>query len=232
MEAKNLKGQAESSAPKRRVFIVDDHPILRQGITQLINQEKDLVVGWESETAREALAALTKAKPDIMVVDISLKNSDGIELVKNIRAAYPALPVLVLSMHEESLYAERALRAGAGGYIMKQEATGKVLTAIRSILNGELYVSEKIKEKIVRHLVGGQGAKVRSPVEQLSDRELEVFGLLGRGRGTRQIAADLHLSTKTVETYRANIMKKLDLQGATELVQRAFHWLHSEQPPG
>src|SRR5438094_2081787 len=149
MEAMNLRGQAESTAPKRRVFIVDDHPILRQGITQLINQEKDLMVGWESETAREALAALAKAKPDIMVVDISLKNSDGIELVKNIRATYPALLVLVLSMHEESLYAERALRAGAGGYIMKQEATGKVLTAIRTVLQGELYVSEKIKEKIV-----------------------------------------------------------------------------------
>ncbi|MEO8428912.1 MAG: response regulator transcription factor, partial [Verrucomicrobiota bacterium] len=183
--------------------------------------------------AREALVTLDKAKPDIMVVDISLKNSDGIELIKNIRATYPALPVLVLSMHEESLYAERALRAGAGGYIMKQEATGKVLTAIRSVLNGELYVSEKIKEKIVRHQVGGcQGAKARSPVEQLSDRELEVFGMLGRGRGTRQIAEQLHLSTKTVETYRANIMKKLDLQGATELVQQAFHWVNSKHPPG
>src|SRR6266542_5878832 len=168
MEAMNMTGQAELNSPKRRVFIVDDHPILRQGITQLINQEKDLMVCWESETAREALAVLAKAKPDIMMVDISLKNSDGIELIKNIRATSPALPVLVLSMHEESLYAERALRAGAGGYIMKQEATGKVLTAIRSVLNGDLYVSEKIKEKIVRHLVGNQGAKTRSPVEQLS----------------------------------------------------------------
>jgi DNA-binding NarL/FixJ family response regulator len=232
MEAMNLRGQTESIALKRKVFIVDDHPILRQGITQLINQERDLMVGWESETAREALAALAKAKPDIMVVDISLKNSDGIELIKNIRATYPALPVLVLSMHEESLYAERALRAGAGGYIMKQEATGKVLTAIRSVLKGELYISEKIKEKLVRHQVGGQGGKARSPVEQLSDRELEVFGLLGRGRGTSQIAEQLHLSTKTVETYRANIMEKLDLHGATELVQRAFHWVHSEKSPG
>ncbi len=214
---------------KIRVLLVDDHPILRKGLAQMINQEADLMVCGEAEEAGSAFEAVGTLQPDVAVVDISLKTGNGIELVKNIKARYPDLPVLVLSMHDESLYAERAIRAGSLGYIMKEEATEQVLVAIRRVLKGEIFLSEKMKSRMLQQLTtGGRNKVVTSPIENLTDRELEVFRLIGEGRSTRQIAAELHLSVRTVEAYREYIKSKLNLRNATELVQHAFHWVHHE----
>src|ERR1700732_625226 len=209
---------------KKTVFVVDDHPIVRQGLTLLINQEADLAVCGEGEEMHSALAAIQAARPDILIVDISLNGPDGLELLKNIRIKSPRLPVLILSMHDESIYAERALRAGANGYIMKQEATEKVLVAVRRILSGEIYVSDRIANKMLKHYITGSGTMRNSTIADLSDRELEVFRLIGDGHGTRQIAEELHLSIKTVESYQAHIKEKLSLRSARELMQHAIQW--------
>ena len=212
-----------------RVLIVDDHPLLRQGIAQLINHEKDMVVCGEAESAQKALDAMATTKFDVAIIDISLGASNGIELLKNIKIQHPKLLVLILSMHDESVYAQRALRAGAAGYIMKQEATERVLLAIRKVLSGEVYLSEKLGVRMLNQLVGGRStALVGSPIEELSDRELEVFGLIGQGMGTRPIAEKLHLSVKTIESHRAHIKEKLRLKNATELVHHAIQWAQSE----
>ena len=214
---------------KIKVLLVDDHPILRKGLAQMINLENDLTVCGEAEEAGKGFELVGTLQPDVAVVDISLKTGNGIELVKNIKARYPDLPVLVLSMHDESLYAERALRAGALGYIMKEEATEQVLVAIRRVLNGEIFLSEKMKSRMLQQITSGNRNKVvTSPIENLTDRELEVFRLIGEGRSTRQIAAELHLSVRTVEAYREYIKSKLNLRNATELVQHAFHWVHHQ----
>jgi len=213
---------------KAKVLIVDDHPIVRQGLVQLVNQQADLMVCCESEEPAKAFEAIATVRPDILVVDISLKSGSGLELIKNVKATYPHLPALVLSMHDELLYAERALRAGARGYIMKQEAIDKVLVAIRRVLAGELYLSDEMNRRMLHQFVGGQSKFAQSPIERLSDRELEVFRLIGSGRTTRQIADELHLSVKTVETHRAHIMDKMRIQTANELALRAFQWVHSE----
>jgi len=218
----------ETVSSKSRVFVVDDHPIVRQGLSQLINREPDLMVCGEAEDARAALDAIPQLKPAILIVDVSLDGPDGIELLKNIRARDPKLPVLILSMHDESLYAERALRAGANGYIMKQEATDRVLIAIRQILGGEMYVSDRMAQKMVHRFIGRAGVPRRSSMDELTDRELEVFRLIGQGHGTRQIAEELHLSVKTVEAYYAHIKEKLSLKNARELVQHAVQWLGSK----
>lgn len=212
------------TAKKKTVFVVDDHPIVRQGLALLINREADLVVCGEAEEMQSALSAIQTIRPDILIVDISLNGPDGLELLKNIRLASPRLPVLILSMHDESIYAERALRAGANGYIMKQEATEKVLIALRRILSGEIYVSDRIANSMLRHYVRGANASEQSSVSDLTDRELEVFRLIGEGQGTRQIAEALHLSVKTVESYQAHIKEKLSLRSARELVQHAAQW--------
>jgi DNA-binding NarL/FixJ family response regulator len=209
---------------KKAVFVVDDHPIVRQGLTLLINQESDLTVCGEAEEMQSALASIFAVKPDIVIVDISLNGPDGLELLKNVRISSPRLPVLVLSMHDESIYAERALRAGANGYIMKQEATEKVLVALRRILSGEIYVSDKIANSMLQHYVRGANPSEHSSIAELTDRELEVFRLIGEGHGTRQIAEALHLSIKTVESYQAHIKEKLALRSARELVQHAIEW--------
>src|SRR5271157_1480398 len=214
---------------KRAVFIVDDHPIVRQGLTLLINQEVDLAVCGEAEEMQSALSAIQAAPPDILIVDISLNGPDGLELLKNIRITSPRLPVLILSMHDESIYAERALRAGANGYIMKQEATEKVLVALRRILSGEIYVSDRIANKMLKHYITGSGTLRPSSIADLSDRELEVFRLIGEGHGTRQIAEELHISVKTVESYQAHIKEKLSLRSARELMQRAIQWSMNEK---
>src|SRR5436190_15817990 len=216
--------QAAGRAAKHRILLVDDHPIVRQGLAEMINQEKDLNVAGTAEDVHRALDAIEKLKPDLVVADISLKGSNGIELLKNIKVRFPRTLVLVLSMHDESLYAVRALRAGAAGYIMKQEATEKVLTAIRQVVSGEIYLSDRMEKKMMHQLVGGRTARTGSPIEDLSDRELEVFGLIGQGHGTRQIAEELHLSIKTIESHRAHIKEKLNLKNATELVQHAIQW--------
>ena len=236
ISAKNVKTQPtpakRSMAAKKsptRILIVDDHPLLRQGISQLINHEKDMMVCGEAENAHQALDALATTKCDVAIIDISLGGSSGIELLKNIKIRYPKLLVLILSMHDESVYAQRALRAGAAGYIMKQEATEKVLVAVRKILSGEVYLSEKLGARMLNQLVGGRNTTLNgSPIEELSDRELEVFGLIGQGHGTRPIAERLHLSVKTIESHRAHIKEKLNLKNATELVHHAIQWAQSE----
>lgn len=213
---------------KGKVFVVDDHPIVRQGLALLINQQPDLVVCGEAEEAHSALERIAACKPDILIVDISLNGPDGLELLKAVRVRDLSLPVLILSMHDESIYAERALRAGANGYIMKQEATEIVLVALRRILSREMYVSERVAHKMLRRYISGS-QNSRSPVSELSDRELEVFRLIGEGHGTRRIAEELHLSIKTVESYQAHIKDKLSLKNARELVQHAIQWAISEK---
>jgi DNA-binding NarL/FixJ family response regulator len=216
--------------PRKKVFVIDDHPIIRQGLTLLINQESDLTVCGEAEEMHSALKAIDACRPDILIVDISLNGPDGLELLKNIRITSPRLPVLILSMHDEAIYAERALRAGANGYIMKQEATEKVLIALRRILGGEIYVSERIANSMLRHYVRrGNPSPAHSSIADLTDRELEVFRLIGEGQGTRQIAEALHLSVKTVESYQAHIKDKLSLRTARELVQHAVEWTVREK---
>jgi len=222
------KNQVGLRKPKTRVLLVDDHPILRRGLAQLINQEADMAVCGEAEDAPKAFEAFSTLQPDVAVVDISLKGGNGIELIKNVKARFPDLPILVLSMHDESLYAERALRAGSLGYIMKEEAIEQVLVAIRRVLLGEIFLSDKMKTKMLQQLASGKAKAFMSPIENLTDRELEVFRLIGEGRSTRQIAAELHLSVRTVEAYREYIKGKLNLKNATELVQHAFHWVHHE----
>jgi len=222
------KGQDKTGPDKSKILIVDDHPIVRQGLAELVNHENDLAVCGQAEDAHQAMKAIKELRPNIAVVDISLRETSGIELIKDINVQYPNLPVLALSMHDESLYAERALRAGAKGYIMKAEATEKVITAIRKILGGEVYVSDKMAAKMVRKLVGRRTEISTSPIERLSDRELEVFNLIGKGYGTRQISERLHLSIKTIETYRAHIKEKLNLANAAELLQYAIQWVGSQ----
>lgn len=214
---------------KKRIMVVDDHPIVRQGLALLINREPDMVVCGEAEEAAGAMHVLNSSRPDVLIVDISLNGPDGLDLLKNIRSIHPTLPVLILSMHDESLYAERALRAGSNGYIMKQEATEKVLVALRRILSGEIYVSDRIANKLLKHYITGSGSLRNSTISDLSDRELEVFRLIGEGHGTRQIAEELHLSVKTVESYQAHIKEKLSLRSARELMQRAIQWSMNEK---
>jgi len=214
---------------KNKVFLVDDHPIVRQGLTLLINQERDLSVCGEAEEMHSALQSIESAKPDIVVLDISLNGPDGLDLLKHLRSRHPKLPVLMLSMHDESIYAERTLRAGANGYIMKQEATDKVLIALRRILSNEIYVSDRIANNMLRHYVRGDQGAQSSPVTELSDRELEIFRLIGQGHTTRQIANELHLSVKTVESYQAHIKEKLSLHSARELVQHAIRWTANDK---
>ena len=222
VQQKQFKPQPD----KAQIILVDDHPIVRQGLAELINHEADLVVCSQAEDALQAMELVKESEPDIIIVDISLKETSGLELVKDIRVRYPQLPILVLSMHDESLYAERSLRAGAKGYIMKQEATERVITAIRKVLMGELYISDRMTAKMVDRMVGG--VTQSSPVHALSDRELEVFDMLGRGHGTRYISEKLHLSIKTIETYRAHIKRKLNLSDATELIQHAVQWVNTQ----
>ena len=214
---------------KRAVFVIDDHPIVREGLAQLINREPDLVVCGHAEDVYGAVKAMESLKPDIAVADISLKGADGIELIKNLKVRIPGLPVLVLSIHDESLYAPRALRAGARGYIMKQEATENVLVALRRVLNGEIYLSERMANKMLQQFVGISSTTGRFSVDRLSDRELEVFRLIGQGHGTRRIAEELRLSVKTVESYREHIKDKMILEDASELVQHAIQWVQQEK---
>ena len=209
---------------KKRVFIVDDHPLVREWLTNLIHQQADLAVCGEAETRGDSLAAILTTKPDIAVVDISLRDSSGLELVKDLNAQSPDTAVLVLSMHEEAHYAERVLRAGAKGYIIKRETTRKVIAAIRQVLAGQIYISDAIAKGIAARVVGAKPLGDRSPVAQLSDRELEVFEMLGQGKGTRQIAETLHVSLKTVQAYCARMKEKLNLSGATELLREAVRW--------
>lgn len=213
---------------KIAVLIVDDHPIMRQGLAQIIDQEPDLYACGEAENSLKALEAITQLQPDVAIVDITLKGRiGGIELIKDIKLRWPTLPVLVLSVHDESVYAERALRAGARGYIMKEEATSRVIKALRQVVAGKIYLSENMASRMLQKLVDPTADTV-SPVDSLSDRELEVFTLIGQGLSTRQIAEKLHLSVKTVETHRSRIKDKLHLQNASELTWHAIDWVQNQ----
>jgi len=212
---------------KKKVLIVDDHPILRKGLSMLINQEPDLTVVAEAENAQLALEMIEAHKPDMLIVDISLPGIDGIELIKTVKLSYRDLPSLVVSMHDESLFAERALRAGARGYIMKQEALEKVLVAIRRVLAGEIFVSDRITTSMLEKLVSSDDKAISSPIGLLSNRELTVFRMIGQGLKTSQIAEKLHLSVKTIESYRAHIKEKLKLSDGTELLKYAIQWVQN-----
>ena len=216
---------------KKTVFVVDDHPLLRQGLALMINREHDLMVCGEAEEAHTAMREIAVKQPDILIADISLNGPDGLDLLKSLRMLYPTLPVLILSMHDESIYAERSLRARANGYIMKAEATEKVLIAVRRILGGEIYLSDRMANKLLHQYVSGASADVNSRLSALSDRELEVFRLIGEGNSTRQIAEKLHLSVKTVETYQAHIKEKLSLHSGRELVQHAIQANITDKTP-
>ena len=200
--------------------------MMREGLRTLISREHDLAVCGEAETAGQALDAVANLKPDLVLADISLPGRNGVELIKDIRALQPAVLILVISMHDESLYAERVLRAGARGYIMKQESGPTMIQAIRQVLAGRIYLSGKMSARILENLTG-KHAKA-SPIERLSDREFEVFQLIGRGKSTVQIAEELHLSTKTVEAHRARVKEKLDLQTMTELISFASRWVETQ----
>jgi DNA-binding NarL/FixJ family response regulator len=213
---------SDSTTAKRTVFLVDDHPIVRQGLAQLINNEADLTVIGQGEDAFESLRAIREAKPDLVLVDVSLKDSDGIELLKELKSQSPDLPALVVSMHDESLYAERALRAGAGGYVMKQEAPQTLLVAIRTVLSGQVYVSGKMGATLLKRMVAGKKRDGGLPMDRLTDRELEVFRLIGAGKSVKEIAENLFLSVKTVEAHREHIKEKLNIKSSAELLRFAI----------
>ena len=219
--------------PKRqyRIFLVDDHPLVREWLTNLIQQQEDLVVCGEAEDVGQAQTEIEAAKPDVVIVDISLKGSSGMELIKIIKAQNPDIAVIVLSMHDEKLYAERAIRAGARGYIMKRETTKKIVGAIREVLSGKLHVSDQIAAMFTEKFVDRRLPSGGSPIETLSDRELEVFDLLGQGYETRRVAESLQLSIKTVQAYCARIKEKLNLANGTELLREAICW-HENRPDG
>ena len=222
----------KSDAPKntrRGIIVVDDHPLFRKGVVQMLSHEADLEVRAEAESSPAALETLRHLPVDLAIVDIGLHGStNGIELTKAIKAEHPQLPVLVLSMHDESLYAERALRAGASGYLMKREALDSVIAAVRTVLAGDIYISSGMQKRMIAQHIGGSGPAT-SPVERLTDRELEVLQLIGEGNEVREIATKLHVSTKTVEAHRAHIKEKLDLKNAREVARFATTWVNAQR---
>lgn len=222
VNSSSASGTKSGSSGKHKIFLVDDHPIVRQGLAQLIESEPDLTVVGQADDAYGAIKAMKAAAPDIALVDISLKEADGIELVKELQAQEVAFPILILSMHDESVYAERALRAGAKGYVMKQEPPATLLAAIRQVLAGEIYVSAKMSATLLRRMVGGKSPAAVSPIERLTDRELEVFRLIGAGNSVREIADKLCLSTKTVEAHREHIKEKLSVKNSAALLRFAI----------
>ena len=224
------------SAPKKKpaksktlILIVDDHPMMRQGLAALIKNEPDLAVCGEAESSGQAMDAIALRKPDLVIADITLPDKSGLELIKDIQAMHPGLRVLVVSMHDESLYAERVLRAGGHGYVMKQEGGKRLMEGIRRVLAGDVYVSDKMSKRILEIFTGQRGNSSGSPVERLTDREFEVFQLIGEGKATRDIAGKLHLSVKTVEVHRLHIKEKLELKTAAELIHFAVRWVESRE---
>jgi len=219
------KAESDISA-RRRILIVDDHPVVREGLVRQINREADLAVCAEAGNASQALSAAEQAKPDLVLVDINLPGRSGLELIRDLRAMAPGLPVLVLSMHDESVFAERVLRAGGRGYISKQVGGDKLVEAIRRVLAGQIYVSERVSTRLLDSLSGKHPARTASPVEQLTDRELEVF-TLGQAKETKEIARRLNMSVKTVEAHRAAIKRKLKLATGPELTRHAVLWVEA-----
>ncbi|MFB3787486.1 MAG: response regulator [bacterium] len=215
------------SQPKAQILVVDDHPIVRRGFLQLINQETDLEVCGEAETMNEAYTLIGRLRPNLIILDISLKDGNGLDLLKRIPADFPGLPVLVVSMHDEALYAERVIRLGARGYVMKEEAEDTVIAAIRQVLEGKIYLSKPVQERLVQSFTRSRAGEGESPIHSLSNRELEIFRFIGEGLGTRQIAERLQVSVKTIESYRARIKQKLRLTTGPELIQQAVLWVQN-----
>lgn len=216
------KTSSKSGGKKSKVVLVDDHAILRQGLAELVNDQEDLAVCGEADSPPDAMKLIESSKPDVAVVDITLKNGDGIELCKQLRERWPDLAILVLSMHDESLYAERVLRSGADGYVMKQEPQEKVMAAIRRVLSGETYLSDAMAAKLLRNFGRSRGDNTGSPLERLSDRELQIFRLIGEGQSVRAIADALFLSPKTIETHKEHIKQKLNLASSNDLLRYAI----------
>jgi len=214
--------------PKKQVFLVDDHPAMRQGLKELIDQESDLAVCGQAADIPSALEGIKKTKPDVAVVDLTLKDASGLELLKDLKVRHASLPVLVLSMHSEALYAERCIRAGARGYIMKEATTENIIDALRLVLGGDVYLSADVSGKVLKKMAGMREENAET-VENLSDRELEVFELIGRGLRTVDIAERLHLSVKTIESYREHIKEKLHLENAPKLTRTAVEWVQSRK---
>ena len=217
-------GTSGTAERKRCVFIVDDHPLVREGLTNLINGQNDLIVCGEAKDSAEAIEGIAKERPDVAVIDISLTNESGLELIKHLVRQFPQVALIVLSMHDEALYAQRALHAGARGYIMKHETSKSVLASIQQVLAGGVYVSERIVNRMALKLTSSRRSRTSSPVERLSDRELEIFQLLGQGRTPSEIAGDLNLSLKTVQAYCARAKEKFGVTSLTELLRAAIRW--------
>ena len=211
-----------------RIYIVDDHPLVRQGLSQIVASEADMEICGEAEDSPAAIRGVGEANPDAIIVDISLKGANGLELIKNLKAIHEDIPILVFSMHDETIYAQRALRAGAKAYVMKKESPSKVVDAIRKIIQGEIYVSPSVADQVLHQIVSGPGNVSTSPVDRLTDRELEVVQLIGRGLSSREVAESLQLSVKTIESHRAHVKEKLSLRNATELVQFSVQWVDQQ----
>ena len=225
----DMRPVQERPLPRRRkILLVDDHPFMRMGLAQLINQQSDLMVGGEAGDPAEAARALDKSVPDLVLADITMPGRSGLEFIKDLKAARPDLRILVVSMHDEVIYAERALRAGAQGYVMKEAGGENLLAALRLVIGGQIYVSSRMASKVLADLSVRRPRGSASPIEALTDREFEVFRLIGQGRSTREIANQLHLSPKTVDVHRSHIREKLGLKGTTELVRQAVRWVESE----
>ncbi|HEV3028163.1 MAG TPA: response regulator transcription factor [Planctomycetota bacterium] len=223
-------GSLPKGSRKKKVLLVEDHPIVRQGLAEVINRTRELAVCGEASTVKEALRVIPELKPELAIVDLSLGEESGLAFIKDLQVRHPELPVLVLSMHEESFYAERVLRAGAKGYIMKREPVGELRSAALRVLAGEIYLSPRMSQRLLHTLAKGGKAATRSPEHRLSDRELDVFKLIGRGRGASEVAKQLHLSVKTIETYQVRLKEKLGLGSAEELFQYALNWVRSQEP--
>ncbi|MBM3852988.1 MAG: response regulator transcription factor [Verrucomicrobia bacterium] len=230
-----MKSRRPDSAPpggaphRRRVLLVDDHPFMRAGLRQLIDRQPDLVVCGEAGNPTEAFAQLRQTRPELVLTDLSMPGRSGFEFIKDLRAAHPDSVLLVVSMHDEAVYAERVLRAGARGYIMKEAGGENLLAAIRQVLRGEAYVSPRMSARILDAITTRRPRGSQSPIEQLTDREFEIFQLIGHGRSTRDIAAQLHLSPKTVDVHRSNIKGKLALKDSTALIRHAVRWVETQQ---
>ncbi len=217
-----------AATSKRQILIVDDHPIVRLGVAQMVNRENDLAICGEAADAAAMFEAIEEQHPDLVLLDLTLDYVNGMDLLKDIKIRFPHLPVLILSMHEETKYAERALRAGAKGYVMKQEKGEEILHAIRSVLAGDLYLSNAIMPQIIKNMLNNHQQELQTPDNLLSDREMEIYEMIGKGQGTRLIAERLHLSIKTVESHRVRIKSKLSLKNAIELYQNAYQWVNSQ----
>ncbi len=230
--AKARKAASRSGPARKHILLVDDHPMTRAGLAQLINKQPDLEVCCEARDPAQALSKVSQARPDLILTDLTMPGRSGTEFIKDVLALHPGLPILVVSMHDELLYAEHALRAGARGYIMKEAGGERILAGIRRLLEGEVYVSERMSSRLLDSLTGRRPRGSHAPITALSEREFEVFHLIGEGKSTREIAAELHLSPKTVDVHRGHIKEKLSLKNATALLRYAVRWCESSSSAG